>query len=315
MVLRAATRHSGGYYRYSDRYIADRVTHVVAVFTDAAGVTTHRALPDAPVSREWARYSAGFSAPSGAVSATVYHLIAGVGTLTTDEFRLESTATPRPFGRPLLSITFDDGWATDHDAARPVLERYRLHATHYVITGSIGDTAAGYMTASQVRALADAGEEIGSHTVTHPYLARLSSSEQASELAGSRSALEGLLGAAVPQFALPYGDFDAQVMDGVRGRYGSARTTIRGFNTPDIFDPYRIVVMPVDAYTRPETVRSWVDTAKANGYWLVLLFHRIDDSGGSSVTAASFDAMMAGVAESGIEVRTVGDALDELRVR
>jgi len=305
----------GAYYRYSDRYIADRVTHVVAVFTDGAGVTTHKALPDAPVSREWARYSAGFSAPAGAVSATVYHLIAGVGTLTTDEFRLEATTAPRPFNRALLSITFDDGWATDHDIARPVLERFGLHATHYVITGSIDDTAVGYMTAEQVCALADAGEEIGSHTVTHPYLTHLSPSEQASELAGSRNALEGLLGGPVVQFALPYGDFDVQVMGRVRERYGSARTTIRGFNTPDIFDPYRIVVMPVDAYTRPETVRAWVDTAETNGYWLVLLFHRIDDSGGAAVTAADFEAMMAGVAESGIEVRTVGQALDELGSR
>ena len=303
---------AGAYYRFSDYYKSDVITNVAVALEDGAGATTYVPLKDAPASNAWARYEDGITIPAGVVSATVYHVLAKPGTLTTDEFSFGEAPAPSPFARGIVSITFDDGYATDYDTALPILQKHGLHATHYVFTNGVGDAAGGYMTADQIAALAAAGEEIGSHTVTHSRLTQLEPSEVASELANSKSILQGMVATEVASFALPYGDFDVQVVDQVRRHYRSCRTTISGYNTPYNIDPYRILVMPVDYATSLSQVQSWVDTARQEKYWLVLMYHRIDDSGGSSVRAGNLDAALAYIKGSGVEVETVREALAEL---
>jgi peptidoglycan/xylan/chitin deacetylase (PgdA/CDA1 family) len=61
------------------------------------------------------------------------------------------------------------------------------------------------MSASQVRALHQAGMQIGAHTVTHPILARTDIETARVEMTRSRSALEQLLGERVGLFAYPNG--------------------------------------------------------------------------------------------------------------
>lgn len=43
----------------------------------------------------------------------------------------------RPTGKPLACVTFDDGFASVHDLALPVLERFSIPATIFVVTGLI----------------------------------------------------------------------------------------------------------------------------------------------------------------------------------
>ena len=47
---------------------------------------------------------------------------------------------PHPTDRPLACVTFDDGFASAHDLALPVLERFSIPASMFVVTGLI-DTA------------------------------------------------------------------------------------------------------------------------------------------------------------------------------
>ncbi len=61
------------------------------------------------------------------------------------------------------------------------------------------------MNREQVRALADAGMEIGAHTVTHPILARLSREQAEREVRNSRTALESIVDGEVCGFAYPNG--------------------------------------------------------------------------------------------------------------
>ncbi|HEV2766021.1 MAG TPA: polysaccharide deacetylase family protein [Pyrinomonadaceae bacterium] len=49
--------------------------------------------------------------------------------------RLGQTPAKR---RPLVSLTFDDGYASFYTRALPVLRRYGAHATVFVVTGTIG---------------------------------------------------------------------------------------------------------------------------------------------------------------------------------
>jgi peptidoglycan/xylan/chitin deacetylase (PgdA/CDA1 family) len=86
------------------------------------------------------------------------------------------------------------------------------------------------LNASEVAALAEAGMEIGAHTVSHPILSTLSADESWKEIADSKAALERVLGRGVATFAYPNGrpnkDFtDADVERVKRAGYIGAVTT------------------------------------------------------------------------------------------
>lgn len=76
------------------------------------------------------------------------------------------------------------------------------------------------MSHDDVIELAKKGVDIGAHTVDHPILKSLPSSEQSLQIAGSKKALEDLLGQAVTGFAYPNGrpgsDYDGTTRELVR---------------------------------------------------------------------------------------------------
>src|SRR5271168_301238 len=71
----------------------------------------------------------------------------------------------------VVTTSWDDGDCCDLQLAELLAER-GLPATFYVTTGGLGK--APTMSPSHLRGLAQAGFEIGAHTVTHPILSALS---------------------------------------------------------------------------------------------------------------------------------------------
>jgi peptidoglycan/xylan/chitin deacetylase (PgdA/CDA1 family) len=89
----------------------------------------------------------------------------------------------------------------------------------------------------QAREMATAGIDIGSHTVTHPVLTRVSDPQLAREVGESRARMEQMLPGRVTLFCYPNGGIDARVRAAVaRAGYHGAVTTVPGFNT-DSCDP------------------------------------------------------------------------------
>jgi peptidoglycan/xylan/chitin deacetylase (PgdA/CDA1 family) len=136
-------------------------------------------------------------------------------------------------GRPArraLAVTFDDGYRSVYERAFPVLARLGVPATVFVVTDAVGDgrrlawpgtdhwLATPYAdelepaTPAQVRELAEAGWEIGSHTRSHPLLTTLDDAALADELAGSREASAALAGTPCLTIAYPYADVDDRVI-------------------------------------------------------------------------------------------------------
>jgi peptidoglycan/xylan/chitin deacetylase (PgdA/CDA1 family) len=69
--------------------------------------------------------------------------------------------------------------------------------------------------------------ELGSHTLTHPFLSRLSREAQEEEIIGSRRLLAELSGRSVRYFAYPAGDYSRETLDVVRkADYEAAFATI-----------------------------------------------------------------------------------------
>ena len=115
----------------------------------------------------------------------------------------------------MIAVSFDDGLANLRSVALPIMQKYGIVATVYVITGLIGQaypwtsSSSGLriMDAAEIAELADAGFEIGAHTVSHPDLSRCSYEESLAEITESREALERLTGREVTTFAYPYARF------------------------------------------------------------------------------------------------------------
>ena len=96
-----------------------------------------------------------------------------------------------------------------------------------------GEASERLMHLGQIRDWLAAGQEIGSHTRTHPWLTRLSRERAWEEIHGSKKKLEDLFGRAVRHFCYPYGDYNVMVADLVaQAGYATACTTKAGLNTP-----------------------------------------------------------------------------------
>lgn len=140
--------------------------------------------------------------------------------------------------RRAVVLTFDDGYRNFQDHALPVLKQYGYPATVFAVSGLLGQAArwladgganAPLMSAAELRRLHQEGIDIGSHSATHPRLARLSIEDCRRELADSKAVLEDALGAPVTSFAYPSGNYTPEVRDAVReAGYQAALTCSRG---------------------------------------------------------------------------------------
>ncbi len=128
-------------------------------------------------------------------------------------------------GRPKVAITFDDAFVSAIDNALPPLEARKMPVTIFVPTRRLGmhpqwamehdatDREEIVATAESIRALADRGVRIGSHSQTHPKMTALDPRQAAQELSESKTDLEALIGGPVDIFAFPYGDFNEAVVE------------------------------------------------------------------------------------------------------
>jgi peptidoglycan/xylan/chitin deacetylase (PgdA/CDA1 family) len=116
--------------------------------------------------------------------------------------------------KPII-VTFDDGYASNHSVAVPILDRYGFRATFFIVSGYIGATnrwdpeerQETLLSREQILEMHADGFEFQSHTRTHPRLPTLSPTVARDELAGSRSDLENLVQAPVMAVAYPWGEY------------------------------------------------------------------------------------------------------------
>ncbi|HEX5512145.1 MAG TPA: polysaccharide deacetylase family protein [Actinomycetales bacterium] len=164
---------------------------------------------------------------------------------------------PKPF-----VITFDDGYVDTLTVAAPVLERHGVAASVFLTTGFVTGTSPGgdrMLDWSQARELADAGHEIGAHTVTHPQLDLLPARESASEIRRSKDQLEDRLAVPVRSFAYPHGYSTPRVRRQVAEAGFDSACSVKNVlaGPPDtVFSISRLTVTP-NASTA--TVRRWLE--------------------------------------------------------
>lgn len=298
---------AGQTYRFSDYYKSDIVSMVVVEIIKSNGSIDHLGLQNAGPSLEWRQYSDIFTVPVGCEMISILHLIAGVGYLVTDDYSLV-VHQPIGFLEPIISLTFDDGWEENYNTALPVLSEYGFKTTQYYATTFIENSTETY----KIDAFVQAGHEIGSHSVNHPYLTNLSPEQLELELGNSKALLETFAGVGnVANFATPYGEYNDTVLGSIMGNYDSTRNTDVGFNYPENFQIRNIRVQNLMNTTSIEEYQSWVDQAVLEKSWLVLVYHRIaSDPGQFDTPVADFIPQMEIVKNSGAVVATISEALN-----
>lgn len=125
----------------------------------------------------------------------LYDFLAGKGTLP---------------DRPVL-ITFDDGYVDNYTTAYPILKKYNLKATIFIVTGFVSKRN-GYLTWDQLREMEKNGITAQSHTVTHAPLPELPDERIREELALSKRQAETELGHPIDFIAYPTGVHDLHIV-------------------------------------------------------------------------------------------------------
>jgi peptidoglycan/xylan/chitin deacetylase (PgdA/CDA1 family) len=80
----------GKKYRFKDYYKSDAKSLITLRYRMSDNTYRYVGIASLPASADWKLYETEFTIPSGAVSLTVYHLLAEVGNLTIDDYSLVS---------------------------------------------------------------------------------------------------------------------------------------------------------------------------------------------------------------------------------
>lgn len=166
--------------------------------------------------------------------------------------------------KPIL-LTFDDGHWDLYTDVLPILMKYHVKATAYIISGFIGGK--DFMTKDQLTAVIQSGlVEIGAHTVHHVALAGKLTPVVQYEVGQSKKQLEGTYHISVVSFAYPGGSFDQRAIDIVRASgYRTAVSTVPGIKQNQTNRLFLYRLRP--GYRTGETLLRYLETEKIYRQW------------------------------------------------
>ncbi len=181
-----------------------------------------------------------------------------------------------------ISITFDDSTKNQFSYAYQLMQARGMVATYYAISNQIDQD--GFLTHTDLQTLQANGNEIGSHSQSHPHLTQLSNSSKIQEIYGSKQTLESY-GLTVNNFAYPYGETNDTVDYFVSQYYRSGRQIMNNlvlwhFPVPNYTNFTNFYNVPGYASETGDSsvlprLKSAVDNIYSQNGWGVFAFHNV----------------------------------------
>lgn len=241
---------------------------------------------------------------------------------------LAQSSFPWPEGKKAaLSLSFDDGRASQVEIGRPLFQKLGAKATFYVVPGSMQDQLQGW------RGLLADGHEIGNHTVYHPCTGNFAWSREKAlenytltimrqELLEANQRIVELLGVMPVSFAYTCGNtfvgrgrntqsyvpLIAELFESGRGWLNEAA------NDPVFADLALLQGIEMDGKDFERDIKPLVDAAVENGSWLLLAGHDIGEGGRQTTRTAMLEQLVEYVQrpESGIWLAPVGTVTNHI---
>ena len=102
-----------------------------------------------------------------------------------------------------LSISFDCAWGVEYtDTILEALDKNEVHCTFFAVEFWVKKYP------EYAKKIVEAGHELGTHSKTHPYMSKLSSTQIDEELSSSCAAIQEATGVRPTLFRAPYGDYN-----------------------------------------------------------------------------------------------------------
>jgi hypothetical protein len=198
----------------------------------------------------------------------------------------ETIQSPDDLHEKKVIITFDDAYEDIYTHSFPVLKELGFSACLFVVTGYVGQKSRWdyglatnkkrHMSWQQMREMAQAGFEFGSHTVNHPDLTKIPRKFVKYELEKSKETLEQNLSQRIDFLSYPFGRYDLHIEEqaekaGYRSAYTICSNPGRG---PNRFSQPRKGIYLLDS---PLTMRiklhpgkfAWIEEMKG---WIINRF-------------------------------------------
>ena len=174
-----------------------------------------------------------------------------------------------------VMLTFDDGYEDFYLNAFPVLKKYGFTACVFIITGYIGKKSnwdynwgrfkKRHLSWEQILNLSQAGFEIGSHTVNHPDLTKITRRYLNFELQASKETLEDKLGRKVNFLSYPFGRYSQLVRDETERAGYKGAFTLGGNLAPRSWVAFSIPRMGVYLLDSPLSLKIKLEKSKLFG--------------------------------------------------
>ena len=145
--------------------------------------------------------------------------------------------------KPVL-ITFDDGYKDNYTNAFPIMKKYGMKGTIFVVTGFLG-VYDNYLTWDQAKELLEEGFNIESHTYSHKSMTEASDEDITKELVKSRQTIKEKLGIDSDFMAYPTGTYNLHIAELVKESGYKGAFTIKYDNVSRDSNVYALERVPV----------------------------------------------------------------------
>lgn len=221
-----------------------------------------------------------------------------------------TNTTCAPLSRGLVTFTLDDSGTSQPAIAIPLMQRYGVKGTFFVVP-------AWHSWTTLAQQLATEGHEFGDHSMTHVTLTGLSAQQLDDELRLSKAWIETNFHTTVESFATPSAAWDDTVIAAAKRYFTSHRTGNADLNFVgnDVFKLQSDFVLNT---TTAQSICARMQEAAAQKGWLLLTFHDFTTaasaSDGFTLPAAAFEAMLTcATTTPGLDVVTTRQAVAKLR--